>query len=224
MEEFRYMQYVAALTSSLISACSNMITTWSSPAIVQLTSKESPIGITLNNVLPLYVGEITDKDIRGRLTTAISIMSSLGSAYVLSVGPFVSYIALALSCAAVPLLFANRKIDESKRTLRRLLRSTVSEDVINERMIEIQQTVTSQRETKSYWRDIVFTTNFQIAIIIVLGAKFVFQFSGATVLKSYLQTIIASSDSSISPEVSSVIFGMVQLPSSIVIQETIPHD
>ncbi|KAF5285556.1 hypothetical protein FQR65_LT13190 [Abscondita terminalis] len=295
------MQYVAVLSSSLMSACSNMISTWNSPAIVKLTSGESPISVTLNNdqaswvasisllgfivgaiaagpllnqfgpkrmllfaafpifvtwiviaftksvtvlivmrcisgigdgfviaVLPLYVGEVSDKDIRGGLTTAISIMTSLGGAFVLSIGPFVSYTALTLICAAVPLLFViififlpespyflcrKGKIEESKQTLKRLLQSTVSEDIINERMAEIELTVITQRKTKSYLKDIVFTRNFRKAILLLLGAKFVLQFSGMTALKSYLQTIIDSSDSVISPEASSIIFGLVQLPS-----------
>ncbi|KAF5285557.1 hypothetical protein FQR65_LT13191 [Abscondita terminalis] len=179
-------------------------------------------------VLPLYIGEISDKDIRGGLTIAISIMTTLGGAFVLSVGPFVSYKALTLSCAAVPLLFAilfiflpdspyflfrKSKSEEARRTLRRLLQSTISEAIINERMREIELTITTQRKTKSYWKDIIFRRPFRKSMFLVLGATIVMEFSGMTVLKSYLQIIIDSSDSAISPEVSSIIFGVVQLPS-----------
>ncbi|KAK4876840.1 hypothetical protein RN001_009346 [Aquatica leii] len=175
--------------------------------------------------LPLYIGEVTDKDIRGGLTTTISIMNAVGNVIVYSVGPFVSYMALALLCAAVPListlvfifmpdspyfLCKKGKLEESKNNLKRLIGGDLKE--INNRFFEIQATVMSNNKSEIGLRDVCKKRNYRRAIILITGLKVFSHLSGMTALRSYLQTIIELTGSSISSEISSIIFGVVQIP------------
>lgn len=58
-------------------------------------------------------------------------------------------------------------------------------------------------------------------IYIFLGIKTLQQLSGTTAIDSYTQTIIASSKSSISSEISSIIAGLIQLPAGKVFKYTL---
>ncbi|KAF5285558.1 hypothetical protein FQR65_LT13192 [Abscondita terminalis] len=297
----RYMQYVAAITSAWLAACSHMITGWNSPAIAKLTSNDSPIGVTLTDeeaswvasipmlgfiagsvvssyfthkfgtkhtlvlstlpiifswiviaitnsiatliamrclagfgdgfiitALPLYVGEVTDKDIRGGLTTTISVLNAFGNVLLYSVGPFISYTALALLCAAITVivmialvlmpdspyfLCKKRKQHLTKKNLKRLLGNNVDEEEFEKRLLEIQLTVSTNKNRRLYFKDFYEKRNYRRAIILITALKLFQHLSGMSALKSYLQTIIQFTESSISPEISSIIFGFVQIPS-----------
>ncbi|CAG9794715.1 unnamed protein product [Diatraea saccharalis] len=62
-------------------------------------------------VVPMYASEIASTDVRGSLGTILQIMCSLGIVVMLSVGPFISYLAVnilltaAVLVSAVPLIF-----------------------------------------------------------------------------------------------------------------------
>ncbi|KAK5640743.1 hypothetical protein RI129_009290 [Pyrocoelia pectoralis] len=182
-------------------------------------------------VLPLYVGEIADKDIRGRLCTWGSFISYFGNLIVLSIGPFVTYKTLTLICAVVPIVFVlvlsflpqspyflmrSGQIEESRRNLRRLLSKDVDETTLDERIKEIELTVKSELRNKYNVLYIFSKKHFRFAIFLCFNLKLIMSFGGMTVLKSYLQTIIGSSASSISPELSSVIFAIVQQPTVLI--------
>ncbi|KAK4874801.1 hypothetical protein RN001_014161 [Aquatica leii] len=290
--------------SAWLATSSYMINSWSSPALVQLTSENSPIGVTLNTIetswvvsapmlgfiigamslswclskfglkktliigalpvilswiviactksvtvlitmrwitgfgegfiittVPLYIGEVSDKDIRGRLTTTITMMSAVGNVLVYSVGPFVSYMALTLLCAAVPLitttifvfmpespyfLCKKGRLEESKNSLKRLIGSNLNENAFTKRFLDIQATVFSNNKTTIGLRDLCRTRNYRRAIILIIGLKLFVHLSGLSAIKSHLQKVIELAGSSISSEVSSIIFGFVQLPSVLI--------
>ncbi|KAF5295172.1 hypothetical protein FQR65_LT10560 [Abscondita terminalis] len=96
-------------------------------------------------VLPIYVGEIADKDIRGRLNVLRIILGTLGSVYVYSVGPFISYIVLSITCGIVPIVFAlifvfmpesphflikTCKVAEATESLRQLSQKNLNEEAL----------------------------------------------------------------------------------------------
>ncbi|KAB0793640.1 hypothetical protein PPYR_13260 [Photinus pyralis] len=176
---------------------------------------------------PLYIGEVADKDIRGKLITFFPIFSGLGNLIVLAVGPFVEYKTLNFICATVPILFATIFVflpdspyfllrsgrgAESKRSLRRLLSNDVDDTTIDERLKEIEATIRSEGTHKFNVIHMFSKKHFRFAIFISLNTRLILAFGGMTVLKSYLQTIIGGTASSISPEISSLIFAIAQQP------------
>ncbi|XP_031354362.1 facilitated trehalose transporter Tret1-like isoform X2 [Photinus pyralis] len=178
-------------------------------------------------VVPLYIGEVADKDIRGKLITFYPILAGLGNLVVLAVGPFVEYKTLSFMCAAVPILFATTFVflpespyfllrsgrgAESKRSLRRLLSNDVDDTTIDERIKEIEATIRSEVTHKFNVIHIFSRKQFRFAIFISFNLRAATAFGGMTVLKSYLQTIIGVTGSSISPEISSLIFAIAQQP------------
>lgn len=56
-------------------------------------------------LLPLYVGEIASKEIRGRLLSLYQIILSLGESFVFAVGHFASFTVLNIVCATIPLIY-----------------------------------------------------------------------------------------------------------------------
>ncbi|XP_031354838.1 facilitated trehalose transporter Tret1-like isoform X2 [Photinus pyralis] len=181
-------------------------------------------------ILPLYVGEVSDKDIRGKLITFHTIVACMGSLFVLSIGPFIQYQTLALTCGIFPLIFVaifyfmpdspyflikKGKLVEGKRSLRRLLAVNASQNAIEARLNEIEQTIAKSIGTRrkvNLWH-ILSERHFRIALFFSLNLKLIFGVSGWTTIKAFLQTIIGAAASSISPQSSSLILGILQLPS-----------
>lgn len=53
----------------------------------------------------MYLGEISDKQIRGFLGTLLTTMANMGNLLIYTIGPFVSYTALNWICLSVPVIF-----------------------------------------------------------------------------------------------------------------------
>ncbi|XP_017782647.1 PREDICTED: facilitated trehalose transporter Tret1-like [Nicrophorus vespilloides] len=177
----------------------------------------------------IYNGEIADTDIRGKLGTFINLMKIVGSLIVLSVGPFVSYTVISSICAAIPIVFLSTfsfmpespyhlmkigKPDDAKKALYRLAAKNVEESQIEKRMLEIETTLKKDEESVGFVEFLTKKQHRKI-ILLMLGLKMVQQMSGAAAIDSYMQDIIASSESSLEPKYSSIIFGAVQIPASI---------
>ncbi|KAF2887566.1 hypothetical protein ILUMI_18607, partial [Ignelater luminosus] len=291
-------------TATMSMASAAMYLSWSSPALLQLTSDNSPIGVKITeeegswvassfllgslpgsflavwlaerfgrktalliSALPLglpwygivfarsaivlcilrfiagfgfaivitgattYNGEIAEKDIRGKLGTTFNILKLTGSLYVLCVGPFVSYEALALSCSVLPIVFAVifyfmpespyflikvGKKDLARKNLIRLSGNNTSAKAIEDRLNEIESVVEYDMQNRSTLWEFLSKQEYRKSLIVMAGIKTLQQLSGTTAIDSYTQTIIESSNSSISSEVSSIIAGLIQLPAAFV--------
>lgn len=69
------------------------------------------------------------------------------------------------------------------------------------------QTTSSKTTTMEIIKNKIFLKSFALVMILVLGG----QFSGFNSVSFYLQTILESTETSITPEVCSVIIGLIQL-------------
>lgn len=56
-------------------------------------------------LLPLYVGEISSKEIRGMLLTFHQIMLNFGEIFVFTIGYFVTYFTFNLICCIIPIVY-----------------------------------------------------------------------------------------------------------------------
>lgn len=57
-------------------------------------------------LLPLYIGEISSKEIRGSLLSLFQIVLNFGEVFVFTVGHFSSFLVLNILCGVIPLLYA----------------------------------------------------------------------------------------------------------------------
>ncbi|XP_026738921.1 facilitated trehalose transporter Tret1-like [Trichoplusia ni] len=177
-------------------------------------------------ILPMYSSEVASKDIRGSLGTMLQIMCSAGILIMLSMGPFVSYATLNIVLTTitvltyVPLfilpdspyfLYSRGRKEEALKVLT-FLRGT--ESVANEEMKEYE--IAAQKNNGSISKiEILKNPLFRKSLALVCILGFGAQFSGFNAVSAYLQTILESTQTSVRPEIASVVIGSIQMFASI---------
>ncbi|KAK9727493.1 Sugar transporter [Popillia japonica] len=175
----------------------------------------------------IYAAEIAEKDIRGKLTSTFAILKLAGSLLVLCVGPYASYNVLAIVCSSLPLLFVCtyafmpespyylvkvKRNEEAERNLRILSSKSADDKFIERSLMEIEQSIEEDMKNKTTIWEFLSNKDYRAAILIMLGLKTLQQLSGESAIDGYMQPIIEATGSNISPELSSIIFGLVQIP------------
>ncbi|KAI4456966.1 sugar transporter [Holotrichia oblita] len=178
-------------------------------------------------VCSIYNGEIAEKDIRGRLGSTFVLLKQVGALLVLTIGPYVSYTWLAIIGMIVASFFLGTFVfmpespyylmkvhdrDNAEKNLRILSSNTVDDKFIEDRLHEIESTITQDMENKGNLWQFLTNPQYRKVIIIMAGIKTLQQLNGTAAVDAYLQTIIELSSSSISSELSSIIFGVIQIP------------
>ncbi|KAI4456963.1 sugar transporter-like [Holotrichia oblita] len=178
----------------------------------------------------IYVGEVAENDIRGKLSTATIILRVSGSLMILCVGPYVSYQTLSLIGVILPILFLlsfsfmpespfylvkKNRIKEAEQNLRVLSSKTVDDKFIANRLNEIKYCIDEDMKNKATVWEFLSNPMYRKPMIILFGVKTLHQLSGESAISAYMQTIIGLTDSSVSEEISSIIFGAIQLPAAL---------
>ncbi|XP_049828942.1 facilitated trehalose transporter Tret1-like [Schistocerca gregaria] len=110
-------------------------------------------------LVPMYVGEVAEAKVRGMLATVFQFAMSVGFLVSYSMGPYMSYSAVAIVAATVPVLFmlgflwmpespyflALRGRDEEAESALRRLRGALSEEAIQEELGIVLKYVREQR-------------------------------------------------------------------------------
>ncbi|XP_031354661.1 facilitated trehalose transporter Tret1-like isoform X2 [Photinus pyralis] len=190
------------------------------------------IGMALAPItVPVYIGEIADKDIRGRLALVYSLLSTSGTVLTLSVGPYISYKWLSVLGAAFPAVCALAllpfpespyyllqvdKREAARESLARLAAKTENCDATEIRFLQIEKIIADQKRERKSVKDIIWNKDFRKSMLLVLGMKTIHQLSGANGIKAYMETIMRLSQTDIPPQLSSVIFGSSQIPSVLI--------
>lgn len=149
---------------------------------------------------------------------------TLGILYVYAIGPFVSYEGLAILCGIIPVimfvlviliapetptyLLRKGKRKEAERSL--VLLRGHEYDIAGE-LEELQQQLEEEQKRSSNFKDLISSRATVRASIAVMGLLSFLSFSGINVLIFYAESIFKSSNSSISPQVSSIIIGILQV-------------
>lgn len=176
-------------------------------------------------IVPMYASEIASKEIRGALGTMFQIFSSLGILTMLSVGPFLDYYTVNIVCivlcvvTTIPMLiipdspyFLHKQgnVEEAVNVLT-FLRASESEV-----KGEVQEYENDKGVTNMTFRELFKTSNLPIlkivgiAVCIGVGS----QITGYNAIAMFLQAILVSTKTSVSPEIASVIIGVIQLLAS----------
>ncbi|KAL4708589.1 hypothetical protein ACJJTC_014197 [Scirpophaga incertulas] len=175
-------------------------------------------------VVPTYTSEIASTEVRGSLGTILQIMCALGFVIMMSVGPFVSYLRTNIFClslisvALIPALFLPEspyflyrkgRITESMKVLTYLRGSEMeAKDELKEYDIADMDKVVNRWEL---FKNLTFLKSLGIIFVIGIATHFI----GLNVVTFYLQTIFKMTQTSVAPEISSVIIGIIEVTAAI---------
>ncbi|XP_044731833.1 facilitated trehalose transporter Tret1-like [Chrysoperla carnea] len=176
-------------------------------------------------ILPMYIGEMAEYDIRGRLGNLITVMADLGTLFVYCVGPYVSITAMALLSCIFPIMvfilfypmpdspyYHLSKLDYLSAS--RSLRQFRGRDEVDEELVQLHQVVTEQMIQPSTWGELFKNKTNLKALLIVIGLKSSQQLSGISAFLVYSELIFTEAAGNIDPSISAMIFGFIQLVSS----------
>lgn len=151
-------------------------------------------------------------------------MVTLGILYVYAIGPFVSYEQLAILCGFIPVIMLVLVILIAPETPTYLLRSGKKNEAEKSLILlrghdydiagelgELQQQLEEEKTQSSNFKDLISSRATVRASIAVMGLLSFLSFSGINVLIFYAESIFKTSSSSISPQVSSIIIGVLQV-------------
>lgn len=148
----------------------------------------------------------------------------MGILYVYAIGPWVSYEELAILCGIIPVIMFVLVILIAPETPTYLLRAGKRKEAerslvllrgheydIAGELEELQQQLEEEQKRSSNFKDLISSRATVRASIAVMGLLSFLSFSGINVLIFYAESIFKSSSSSISPQVSSIIIGLLQV-------------
>ncbi|XP_041974906.1 facilitated trehalose transporter Tret1-like [Aricia agestis] len=172
-------------------------------------------------VAPMYTGEIATNEVRGGLSTLITLMNKVGILAQYCIGPYVSMQTLAGINLILPISFVLTfiflpespyfylKFERSERA-ERALRKLRSGDIRLE-LKNIEISVQEDMKNKGTWGDLISEATNRKALWISLGVFTIQQLCGSAAVVAYAQEIFKVTESKIDPSHESMILGSVQV-------------
>lgn len=150
-------------------------------------------------VAPMYTGEIATNQVRGALSTLITLMNKVGILAQYCIGPFVSMQTLAAINLILPITFVITfiflpespyyylKFEQSERA-ERSLRNLRSGDIRTE-LKSIELNVQEDMKNRGTWSDLITEATNRKAMWITLGVFTIQQLCGSAAVVAYAQVI-----------------------------------
>nr|CAI5855755.1 unnamed protein product [Callosobruchus analis] len=169
------------------------------------------------SVIPMYVGEVATPTIRGRFGSAMTVLNYFGQFFVNVIGTCLTIPQSSVIGAAVPILFflifctmpespyyliMRQEGDKAEKSLL-WLRGT--EDVSKE-LAQIRSDMARQMSEKGTWMELVTVEPNRKALIAGMFLRIAQQLSGMTVFFGYTKYIFEKSSSTVSANMSIVLF------------------
>jgi len=176
--------------------------------------------------VPMYIGELVEKQIRGMLTSFINIMVLIGVVICYSVAPFVSVTHSAMVGASFVLaqllilpfmpetpyfhLLKDRK-DKAEKSLQ----WTRKRDDVQKELEDIQAAVKRQSAERGKFKDLFIVKSNRKALIIMTVLNAVQHFSSISVIMMNIHTILNDADGIIETNTACIIFASIMLISGL---------
>lgn len=161
------------------------------------------VGLTFT-VLPMYIGEIAEDDVRGALGTYLQLFTVIGLLFSFVAGPYMSVTMFNAFCLVVPITFLiafaifipespyfllqNDEEDAAEQALMKLRDRTTSEEVRDE-LDNVKTALNEALENKSSFLDIFKSKGLTMAYILSNGLLIFQQVSGINVVLFFAQNI-----------------------------------
>ncbi|KAJ3624460.1 hypothetical protein MTP99_018078 [Tenebrio molitor] len=162
----------------------------------------------LYTVLPIYIAEISDPQIRGFLTSTVAIAGIIGTLFINVIGQKYSIFASSLICASVPIIH----FEDGERSLK-ILRGR---DDVTEEMDELREVVERQEKSKARVMDLFSVPSNRRACFIFVIVCATNKFSGKNPCLFYTTMIFDEAGSTISSDMSVIIYCSVELLATFV--------
>ncbi|CRL04891.1 CLUMA_CG017942, isoform A [Clunio marinus] len=184
-------------------------------------------------VIPLFISEISDDSIRGRLGSVFVMASGAGILFAYICGTFLPFSTLPFIFTPISMLFLigtmfhpesahylikkemNREAEKSLKFYRTVKQTSDDGNEFTQQLkaefesiksLISQQTISTGVELKDF-----LTHPAKKVLIIGIGLMFLEQFSGVFALLFFVSTIFEHSGSSLTPNESSIVIGLIQL-------------
>ncbi|XP_972187.1 facilitated trehalose transporter Tret1 [Tribolium castaneum] len=179
-------------------------------------------------VLPIYLAEIAQDHNRGTLGCSMGAFVASGLLFAFAVGPFLEVGTFCLVCTLPLLVFLavfSAFVPESpfflaaanrSRDLEQSLMKLRNSENVGDEVLEITQRVFEERKIKTGLLDLFKFRALRRGLVVTLGIVILQQFAGINAVLSYLQTIFEASGSGQSPEMATIIIGVVQMVATVV--------
>ncbi|XP_072742849.1 facilitated trehalose transporter Tret1-like [Anoplolepis gracilipes] len=176
---------------------------------------------------PIYLGEISPANIRGNLTSMLTVAAKLGTLIEYVIGPFLSVQNLALISLIGPCLFVIAFIwlpespyhflrqNDKKRAINSLIQLRGKEDV-DEEIDNIERSIKADLVNETGFRELLFVPGNRRALIILICLGGIQQMSGAQVVIQYTQIILDHANSNLEGKYVTMILGVVQVTFTII--------
>ncbi|XP_015597134.1 facilitated trehalose transporter Tret1 [Cephus cinctus] len=201
-------------------------------SIYQIYVARASFGLSVGlafTVLPMYVGEIAEKSIRGTLSSLIQFFVAVGLLYAYSIGPYISYTLFWILCILIPILFfvsfvtmpespyyllIKGRNEEASQSLARLRGQSTAG--VQKEIDELQVIIEEAYRNQGSYVDLFRVVANRKALIMTCALMFFQQFTGINVVNFYAESIFRSTGTDLSGSISTIIISSVQLLSSIV--------
>ncbi|XP_011636518.2 facilitated trehalose transporter Tret1-like [Pogonomyrmex barbatus] len=176
---------------------------------------------------PMYLGEISPADIRGKLSSMLTVAVKLGILIEFVIGPFLSMRNLAFVSLVAPCLFVIAFIwlpespyylmrcDAKQKAINCLVQLRGKEDVDKE-ADNIEQFVKTDLANKANFRELIFVPGNRRALITLMCLGIFQQSSGSQAVMQYAETIFNQINSNLEGKYLTIILGVVQLIFAII--------
>lgn len=175
-------------------------------------------------VLPMYIGEIVDPDIRGFLSSVSSLLFICGTLVINILGPVMSIFLSSMVSSSIPVIHfvlllcspespyyyvKKEKYQEAERVLRKLK----GENQVKVELDLLKEFITKEKEvaTSAKLKDLFVIPSNRRASWIYFLLVFANRVSGKSVIMFYTTTIFLESGSTINASLSSIIYSAVEV-------------
>ncbi|KAJ8942447.1 hypothetical protein NQ318_002659 [Aromia moschata] len=179
-------------------------------------------------VLPMYIGEISDDEVRGSLGSFMQLFIVIGLLFSYGLGPYMSIHSFNIVLLIPPTVFLAIFlffIPESPYYLVRVDNMDAAEEAltklrakskidVQKELEAIRSAVDEARENKASFFDIFKSRGLTMALFLSVSLVALQQFSGINIVLFYAQGIFTSAGVSLAPEICTIMIGVVQIVAS----------
>lgn len=181
-------------------------------------------------VAPVYIAEISRKEIRGALGSFFQLLLAFGLLLVYTLGAFFSVFWLTLICTIFPLIFgiafifmpesphyfiAKNEIEKAEKSLK-WLRSKSYDYQKEIEELRVEEEKRKMMHQNSSLKQALARPESKKVLIIIIGLSFFQQFCGVNAVTFYTTDIFKVANSNIDPNVQTIIIGIMEVLVSLV--------
>jgi len=182
-------------------------------------------GAAFTTIIPVYIGEIADKRVRGALSTMMILMLVTGVLFAFVLGSLVTWQTLSLSLTGIPCFLllllpllpetpryyiSQDRQEDALKSLVYLRGANKNSRGIQRELEQIQENFRQDQEDSSSWKDLFVASSLK-PILISLALIFFQQMCGANAVSFRQVEVVESAGTGLDPNLASIIIAASQV-------------